>query len=100
MAAAGASQRGNLALNASTAHFPPWAYDTPNEYTQPTEDVQNFMDDPMNFPIDESLLGFDLHTPIITMSDFMTDVPQRQDKAVQSWWPDGGSGMAYRTSYF
>jgi hypothetical protein len=100
MAAAGASQRGNLALNASTSHFPPWAYDTPNEYNQLTEDVQSFMDDPMNFPIDESLLGFDLRTPLITMSDFMTDVPQRQDEGAQSWWPDGGSGMAYKNSYF
>jgi hypothetical protein len=100
MAAAGFTQGGSLALNASISHFPPWAFDAPNEYSQPTEDGQNFMDDPINFPIDESLLGFDLHTPIITMSDFMSDASQRQDEAVQSWWPDGGSEMAYRTSYF
>jgi hypothetical protein len=99
MAAAGASQRSSLALNASTSHFPSWAYDMPNEYSQPTGDVESFMDDPMNFPIDETLLGFDLRTPLITMSDFMTNVPERQDEGGQSWWPDG-SGMAYRTSYF
>lgn len=87
-------------MNASVSHFPRWAFDAPNEYSQLTEGGQSFMDDPMNFPIDESLLGFDLHTPIIAIPDFIIDVPQRQDEAGQSWWPEGGSGMAYRTSYF
>ena len=100
MAAAGATQRGSLALNASTSHFPSWAFDTPNEYSQATEDGQSFTDDPMNIPIDESLLGFDLRTPLPQMADFMSDIPQRQDEAGQSWWHDEGSGMAYKTSYF
>jgi hypothetical protein len=98
MAAAGASQRGSLALNASISHFPPWVYGTPIEYNQSMEDGQSFMDDPMNFPFDESLLGFDLRTPLPPMSDFMADIPQPRGEAGQGWWDDEGS-MAYRNSY-